>query len=139
MDYYANAHGNERAAITLLKNGHYQQCVSLSCLAVELYLKSKLHLVQHSEELMFSHDVVNIYKRLITRFQPKTDILPFVTVSRKYFNESRYPYAGDTSIYTQEFANEFIEIVAAVREFIDNECVATMDDLRSKHERAVRN
>lgn len=133
MDYYANAQRNEQAAITLLKNFHYQQSISLACLAVELYLKSKLHLVNHERDLLFSHDVVNIYKALTSRYNPKKDMLPMIAMCRKYFNESRYPFSSDISAYTEEFTKEFIEHVSDIRDFIDNDCIATIDDLKNRY------
>jgi len=133
VDFYENAHRNEQAAITLFNAGHYQQCISLACLAVELYLKSKLHLVPHKPYWETSHDVVNIYEALIKRFKPKSDFRAEITQSRKYFNESRYPYAGDLSVYTADFAQEFLDLVAKIRTYIDEDCLATLDDLTGKY------
>jgi HEPN domain-containing protein len=102
----------------------------MSCLSVELYLKSKLYLVSHEDGLERSHDVVNLYKALLTRYQPKTGFDRMIARCRKYFNESRYPYTSDVSIYTKEFAEEFIKFASDIRNFIDNDCLATMDDLK---------
>ncbi len=55
-----------------------------------------------------------------------------MTLSRKYFNESRYPYAGDIRVYTRGFADEFIKITDDVKYYVDNECIATEDDLTKK-------
>jgi len=133
VDLYQNAHETEHAATLLHNSEAYRQSIYFYCLAVELYLKSKLHLVPHDIELEKSHDTLGLYNALLVRFKPKADFRPMLTRCRKYFNESRYPYSADTSAYTKEFASEFKEFVAAVRDFIDNECIASVDDLVSKH------
>jgi hypothetical protein len=46
-------------------------------------------------------------------------------------NESRYPYNG-VSVYTKDFAEEFSEHIGAIKAYIDNECQATLDDLRDR-------
>jgi len=46
VDLYDNACQTERAAINLLSTGDYRHSVFTSCLTTELYLKSKLHLVE---------------------------------------------------------------------------------------------
>jgi len=133
VDYYDNAQETERAAVVLLDTGIYRQSVYMACLAIELYLKSKLYLVKYREGLEVSHDIVNLYRALITRFQPKVDMGSMVLRCRKYFHESRYPYSSDVSIYDEGFAKEFIAFVALIKDYVDNECIATMDDLKSKY------
>ena len=133
MDYYINAQETERAAIALFDVGIYRQSVYMSCLAVELFLKSKLHMVSHEDGLERSHDIVNLYKALRTRYQPKTNFDKMITRCRKYFNESRYPYSNDISVYTKDFAGEFINFVADIKDFIDNDCMATLEDLKERY------
>jgi len=111
VDYYTNAQETEQAAVALLEAEIYRQSVFMSCLAAELFLKSKLLLVSHDEALEHSHDIVNIYKALRTRFEPKKSFDRMITKCRKYFNESRYPYSSDVSIYTKDFASEFISLL----------------------------
>ncbi|MCL1999367.1 MAG: HEPN domain-containing protein [Turicibacter sp.] len=134
MNHYQNAQETERTAIGLVEIESYRHSIYMSCLACELYLKSKLHLVPHREELERSHDVVNIFVALAFRFKPKQGLLQKVERARKYFNESRYPYASDTSAYTKDFAEEFLQIVAEIRTYIDEDCLATLDDLRNKYQ-----
>ena len=98
---------------------------------MELYLKSVLHLVEHNMDLEISHDVINIYKCLNKRFKSETDLLPYLVRCRKYFNEARYP-ASDSSAYTKEFCEEFLTYVGAIKDYVDNECKATLDDLGNK-------
>ena len=101
-------------------------------MAIELFLKSKLYLVDGWEKYEFSHDVVNMYRHLKKRFLPKEELTSLITLCRKYFNEARYPH-GDISIYTEVFAQEFLGCVNCVKDYIDNVCVATIDDLQSKY------
>ena len=86
MDYCTNAQETETAAMWLLEGGHYRQAIYMFCLSVELYLKSKLHLVEHREELEASHDIIGIYNSLIKRFIPKSNLKPMINMCRKYFH-----------------------------------------------------
>ena len=131
MNFYDNAVEVHEVAEALCKIGKYRISVYNSCLAMELYLKSKLHLVEDGDQFEFSHDVVNIYRQLKRRFMPKDDLLKIITMGRKYFNESRYP-SGGTEVYTESFAQEFLGYVKDVKDYIDNECIATIDDLQNK-------
>ena len=131
MNFYNNAKEVYLAAESLCENGHYRMSVCNSCLAIELFLKSRLNLVNGWEKYEFSHDVVNIYRHLLKRFPAKTDLTKVITFGRKYFNESRYPHGG-TEIYTFNFAQEFLEYVESVKSYIDNECIANIDDLKEK-------
>lgn len=135
MDYYANAQETEKAAIALNNAQIYRPAVYMSCLAVELYLKSRLYLVPHEDGLELSHDIVNLYKALLTRYRPKSNYDKLIARCRKYFNESRYPYNSDTSVYTEEFAKEFIGFIELIKDYIDNDCVSTVEDLKSKYSR----
>ena len=135
MDFYTNAQETEKSAIDLFSAGQYRHSVFLACLAVELYLKSRLRLVPHRVELEKSHDVIGLYDALLNRFRPKLDMWPMVNLCRKYFNESRYPYSGNTDVYTQAFASDFVGFIADIRDFIDNVCVASAEDLENMYPR----
>jgi len=136
VDYYTNALETEKAAVVLLDAELYRQSVYMSCLAVELFLKSKLHLVKYREGLELSHDIVNLYRALQTRFKPKSELDKAIARCRKYFNEARYPYANDTSIYTHEFASEFVEIVKTIKHYIESVCIATIEDLEKTYSKS---
>lgn len=133
MDFYENATDVHEAAEILYKNGKYRMSVYNSCLAIELYLKSKLSLVEYDVRLEASHDVVNIYRCLTNRFSSSKDLTLVINLCRKYFNESRYPYKG-VEAFTSEFALEFLKHLLDVKSYIDNECSATMEDLQKKFE-----
>ncbi|MCL2362485.1 MAG: HEPN domain-containing protein [Defluviitaleaceae bacterium] len=133
MDFYTNAQETEQSAISLLETGQYRHSIFLACLAIELYLKSKLYLVPHRPELEKSHDIIGLYDALCNRYQPKSDLRPNINICRKYFNEARYPYGGSANIYTKDFAMEFVNIIADVKDYIDNECMATVEDLQKMY------
>jgi hypothetical protein len=87
--------------------------------------------VEGWEAFEFSHDTINIYRHLTKRFPSKVDLIKMITLGRKYFNESRYPH-GDTSIYNTELAREFLKYTTIVRSYVDNECIANINDLQDK-------
>ena len=64
MDLYSNAYETEQAAKVLFEAGSHRHSVYFACLAVELYLKSKLHLVEHHIDLEASHNIVGLYTAL---------------------------------------------------------------------------
>ena len=122
MNFYDNATEVHKAAEVLYNNEQYRMSVSNSCLAMELYLKSKLHLSERGENYAYSHDTINMYIQLSNRFKPKNDLLQFVKLGKKCFNEARYPH-GDRAIYTKEFAKEFLDYVEAIKYYVDDVCV----------------
>ena len=129
MNYYDNAVEAHEVAELLYKSSKYRFSIYNSCLAMELYLKSRLQLVDNWEKYEFSHDIINIYRHLTKRFISSKNLLKSVTLGRKYFNESRYPH-GDMKAYTKEFAQEFLGHLEDIKNYVDNECVATLDDLK---------
>lgn len=132
MNYYDNALNWYNSAKFSLTGEFYQQSISQSCLAVELFLKSKLILVDPDSELDKSHDSISIFKELAKKYPTRKELLHGIRNCRKYFNEARYPHSG-TDIYTKEFAEEFVKYVEDVRDYIDNECPTSMQDLQNKY------
>jgi len=135
VDFYENAVDVHEAADILYNSGKYRMAVFNVCLAIELYLKSRLPLVEYDVRLESSHDVINIYRCLTTRFRSSKDLTPMINMCRKYYNESRYPYNGK-DVFTGEFAADFIGYLADIKNYVDNECIATLDDLKTKFEKA---
>ena len=131
MNFYDNAVEVHRSAEILCENGQYRMSVSGACLAMELYLKSKLHLTEKGENYAYSHDTINMYFQLAARFKPEQELLNIVKLGRKYFNESRYPH-GDTAIYNKEFTEEFLKYASTVKKYIDDVCIGDIDDLQDK-------
>jgi HEPN domain-containing protein len=131
VNFYDNAAEVHKAAEVLYNNAQYRMSVSNSCLAMELYLKSKLHLTDKGENYAYSHDTINMYIQLANRFKPDENLLQLVKIGKKYFNESRYPH-GDKAIYTKAFAKEFLDYVEAIKSYIDDVCVGNIDDLQNR-------
>ena len=131
MNFYDNAVEVHQAAEILCNNEQFRLSVANSCLAMELYLKSKLHLTEKGEDYAYSHDMINMFIQLANRFKPRNELLQIVKLGRKYFNESRYPH-GDTAVYTKEFAQEFLKHVEEIKSYIDNMCVGSISDLQNK-------
>jgi HEPN domain-containing protein len=127
VNLYDNAEETYEVAKLLFKSGMYRVSIANACLAIELYLKSRMYLTEEKDKYEGSHDVINIYQCLTKRFRSKKDLRHIVKLSRKYFNEARYP--RDKSVFTEDFAREFIGYAADVKDYIDNECIAGEDDL----------
>ena len=134
MNFYDNAVDVHETAEILYENGKYRMSVYNSCLAMELYLKSKLILTDDGVSFELSHDVINIFRCINKKFPSSKELFKTVNYCRKYFNESRYPAFG-TEVYTNEFASEFLGYVEDIKNYIDNECIITDDDLKKKFNR----
>jgi len=111
--------------------GQYRHAVYHSCIAIELFLKSKLVQINPNSAFLESHDIINIFKAVQEQYKSSIDLQPVVRFCRKYFNEARYPMSG-TALYTMEFASQFLQYVMDIKQYIDNECMATIADLASK-------
>ena len=136
MDYYNSAVSWLESAKLLESNGYYQQSVSQSCLSAELFLKSRLSIIDPNSELDKSYDSINIFNELKKKYPTNKDLLPGIRLCRKYFTEARYPYDG-TGIYTKEFAQSFIGYVEQVKDYIDDDCQPTLDDLQRKFNKDI--
>ena len=98
---------------------------------MELYLKSVLGLVEHNIDLETSHDIINIYRCLSKRYKATEDLTYALVRCRKYFNEARYP-TSESEVYTKQFCEEFLGYIDLIRNYVDNQCHATTDDLIKK-------
>jgi len=85
--------------------------------------------VHKAAEVLYDNEQYRI--SVSKRFCPNEDLLQFVKLGKKYFNESRYPFS-DTAIYTKAFAQEFLGYVNAIKDYIDDVCVGNIDDLQNK-------
>jgi hypothetical protein len=59
----------------------------------------------------------------------KVDLSSDIRLCRKYHTDARYSNSAKPELYTEEFADRFLAIVDSVKEYVDNECAATADDL----------
>lgn len=131
MDHYQNAEETYSGSRSLFDAKNYRLSINLSCLSIELFLKSKLELVEHDMRLETSHDIIGLYQSLTARFKDSQKLAKKIDFVRKYYNDSRYPSTG-IEIYTEEFAGEFLTLVEDVKRFIDTDCIASIDDLQKK-------
>jgi len=131
LNFYALAEEEIHVIDVLYVAGQYRHAVYHSCIAIELLLKSKLVQIDPTSAFLESHDIINIFKAVQDKYNSNKNLQPIVRFCRKYFNESRYPLSG-TIIYTMEFASHFIQHVKDIKNYIDNECAATMEDLVSR-------
>ena len=128
MDYYKLAEEEMQVTETLYNAERYRHAVFHACMSMEYFLKAKLVQINPASEFLDTHDIINIFKVIQSKYKPSRDLRPIVGFCRKYFNESRYPASG-TAVYTKEFAEEFMEYVGNIKNYIDSECVATVEDL----------
>lgn len=119
MNYYDLAEYRLKSSMSLFQSKQYLDVIYWCCLSIELFLKSKLVLIAQDDQLEFSHDVISIYKCLANKYGHNKDIEDIVKLSRKYFNESRYPYINNiTEVYNEDFARMFIQYVLDVKKHI---------------------
>ena len=136
MGYYDDALEWEGTAIDLESCGRYRGSIYMSCLAVECFLKSKVEFIDPSNTKLNEHDIIYLYRLLKSRYPSGKDIMGDIRLCRKYHNDTRYSNTTKTDVYDNVFANRFIQIVAGVREYIENECAATMEDLQKKYDKS---
>ena len=131
MRYYQMAEDKQKVAQLTKDAGFYADSVYASCLAVEFYLKSVMSRVPDAQEFEFTHDVINLYFAIRKKYPSSSDLSEAVKFCRRYINESRYPYSG-LEIFTGNFAEQFLEYAEDVKRYIDEECQATIEDLKNK-------
>jgi len=134
VDYYKLAEEELQVVDTLYEAGQYRHAIYHSCMCIEYLLKSKLVQISPTSEFLDGHDIINIFKAVNAKYKSNKDLRPVVGFCRKYFNESRYPASG-TGVYTKEFAEEFIQYVRAIKNYIDNECASTVEGLANRFKR----
>ena len=133
MGYYEDAlewHGTANDMITC---GRFRASVYMSCLAVECYLKFRVEMIQPNNPRLREHDSIYLYRLLKERYPSKKDLTTGIRLCRKYHSDARYSNTPKSEIYDQEFATRFIQIADDVKAYVDNECVATLDDLVKKY------
>jgi len=132
VDYYKLAEEELKAIETLFVAGQYRHVITHTCLCIEYLLKTKLVQIAPTSELLYGHDIINIFKDIQVKYKPGKDLSIGLRFCRKYLNESRYPESG-TEIYTKEFAEQFLLHMEEIKYYIDNECSATLEDLANKY------
>ena len=131
MEYYKLGEDKQKVAELTKEAGFYADSVYASCLAAEFFLKSVMNRVPEAQEFEFTHDVINLYFAIKRKYPSSKDLEEAVKYCRKYNNESRYPYSG-IGVFTDNFAAQFLSYVKDIRYYVDEECRATIEDLKNK-------
>ena len=135
MGYYEDAQEWYGTAIDLKECGRYRAAVYMSCLAVECFLKAKVEMIDPDDVKLGEHDSIYLYRVLKAKFNSKTDLSRDIVLCRKYHNEARYSNTIKPEVYNEDFSTEFLEIIQKVKLFVDEECIASIDDLLSKYKK----
>jgi len=131
MDYYAISEEPLQASQALKGNGMYRMSVCMAMLAIDLLLKSVLYRINNASELLIGHNHIAILREIETRY-PKPELRTIVKLSRKYFNDSRYSNRDNISTFSEKLAVDFIFYAQQVKDFVNNDCLASIDDLQQK-------
>jgi HEPN domain-containing protein len=135
VGYYDDAAEWLGTAIDMKDCGRYRASIYMSCLAVGCLLKAKVEAIDPGNAKLGEHDSIYLYRVLKEKFESKTDLSKDIVLCRKYHNEARYTNTVKPDVYDEDFVSRFIEIVKRVKTFVDEECVATLDDLINKHKK----
>ena len=78
------------------------------------------------------HDVIYFYRLLKEKYPKGKNLLSDIRLCRKYHSDVRYSNTSKPELYDKAFANRLIEIVGDVKEYIDNDCMATLEEMTNK-------
>lgn len=134
MDYYKIAEEPLLAAPLLKKDGLYRMSVSMATLAIDLLLKSVLYRLDNTSDLLIGHDHIGIFRTIEKRY-PRPELRTVVKLSRKYFNDSRYSSNENFPTFTEALAADFIEYTQQVKDYVDIDCQATLEDLQKRFDK----
>jgi len=135
VGYYNDALEWQGTAIDLEACGRYRGSVYMACLAVECFLKSKVEIIDPNNVRLNEHDSIYFYRLLKSKYPTGENLMTDIRLCRKYHSDARYSNVHNTEVYNKDFANRFIKIVENVREYIDNDCASSVDDLVKKFEK----
>ena len=131
MDYYLLSEEPLKASEFNKINGLYRMSVHMATLAIDLMLKSVLFRLEPDNALLEGHDHIGILRVLENEY-PKEELKPIVKLSRKYFNDSRYSRTSSLVAFDEQLAVEFIGYAQQVKDYVNTDCQATLDDLQKK-------
>ena len=106
--------------------------VSMSTLAIDLLLKSVLYRIEPAHDLIMGHNHVGIVAFIESAYPKSTSVRHAAKMSRKYFKDSRYSRSENLAVFTAELAENFISYVELVKNYVNNDCQATFEDLQGK-------
>ena len=85
-----------------------------------------------THDLIMGHNHVGIVTFIENVYPKKGDVRQAVKLSRKYFKDSRYSRSENLAVFTEELADNFISYTKLIKDYVDNDCQATFDDLIKK-------
>jgi len=133
LGYYDDALEWQGTAIDLEACGRYRGSVYMACLAVECFLKSRVEIIDPNNVRLNEHDSIYFYRLLKSKYPEGKNLMTEIRLCRKYHSDARYSNTPEAEVYSKEFAQRFIQIIADVREYVDNECASSLEDLLRKH------
>jgi len=129
MDYYRLSEEPLQAALSNKQHDLYRMSVSMATLAIDLMLKSVLHRLEPTHDLIMGHNHVGIVTLIENVYPKKDDVRRAAKLSRKYFKDSRYSRSDNLAVFTEELADDFICYARLIKDYVDNDCQATLEDL----------
>ena len=132
MGYYSDAEEWHATAVDMESCGRYRGSVYMSCLAVECFLKSKVEMIEPNNPRLKEHDSIYFYRLIKAKYSTGENLIADITLCRKYHSDARYSNTYKPELYDKAFANRLIDIVCKVKDYIDNECATTIEDLSNK-------
>ena len=134
MEYYKLGIDKQKVAQLTKDAGFYADSVYASCMAIEFFLKSVMEYVPDAHEFEFTHDVINLYAAIRKKYSSTKDLTEAMKYCRKYNNEARYPQGG-TEVFTDDFAARFLTYAEDVKNYVDSECVISLQELKNKFDK----
>jgi len=132
MDYYQLSEEPLQAALSNEEQGLYRMSVSMSTLAIDLLLKSVLYRMEPTHDLMMGHNHAGIVTFIENVYPKKDDVRHAAKLSRKYFKDSRYSRSENLAVFTKALAGNFINYTNLIKDYVDNDCKATLEDLQKR-------
>jgi len=132
MDYYKLSEEPLQAAKLNKEQGLYRMSVSMSTLAIDLLLKSVLHRIEPTHDMMMGHNHAGIVTFIEGKYPRKDAVRHAAKLSRKYFKDSRYSRSENLSLFTETLADDFVGYAEIIKDYVDTECQATLEDLQKR-------
>lgn len=135
MDYYRLSEEPLQAAVSNKEQALYRMSVSMSTLAIDLLLKSVMYRIDPTHDLIMGHNHAGIVTFIENTYPKKDDVRRVAKLSRKYFKDSRYSRSENFVVFTEELADDFISYANLIKDYVDNDCRSTLEDLQKRFEK----
>ncbi|MCL2602951.1 MAG: HEPN domain-containing protein [Defluviitaleaceae bacterium] len=132
MDYYKLSEEPLQSAKINKDQGLYRMSVCMSTLAIDVLLKSVLFRIAPDNNLLMGHNHHGMIIKIESKYPPNENIRHIAKLSRKYFKDSRYSNTETLSVFTENLASDFIGYAECIKDYVDSDCKATIDDLQKR-------